>query len=511
MEDNNTTKNKRKILAKINNEVDEFHPLLGIIFPRLPRINNTEYTHGVYEKGADFVLQRIDDTINDIEYIGIIVKIGPIKASLTKIYDQIDDCDSERIILNGKKKIRLDEIWIITNEHITNRAKEKINEKFSTRKIKFIDRDIIIKWIDNFVASYWSKVPLEIGIYLDDIKKEMIELDSSYSLLPTNIKPFYINIDLRIIEQNYTSRRRKKRKNKYFDIMHLIESQDATIIEGGPGSGKSQMVRNAVKHYADHEEFVLNNILPIYTSYQDFKYKYNEEISELINFKTKKLNINKYKDKKILTIVAFIDGFDETIDLERDSENEIQSLIEELWKIDNTKLVLTTRPIDIIDYQAVLTSNTPAYEIVPFNHQKIINFFEKICLQIKITNRLLEDIKKSDLFKQLPRNPISAILLARLVNENSKDLPANLTDIYNKYTELMLGRWDIDKGLTSDKEYEASKNILAYIAKYFIENDLSSISSKEALDHFSNYLDERNMEISTNDIFNKVTSRSGIL
>ena len=51
---------KREKLASLKDEVKDFHPLLEIIFPQLPRVNHIEYTHGNNEKGADFVLQRIE-------------------------------------------------------------------------------------------------------------------------------------------------------------------------------------------------------------------------------------------------------------------------------------------------------------------------------------------------------------------------------------------------------------------------------------------------------------------
>ena len=498
---------KREKLASLKDEVKDFHPLLDIIFPKLPRVNHFEYTHGNNEKGADFILQRIDDTTNEPEYIGVIVKKGPIKSSLTNIFDQIDDCDSDRLMFNGKIKIRLDEIWIISNEHITLRAKEKINERFSTRKIKFLDRDITIKWIDSYSPHFWTSLALDIGQYLDSVFQSMSEMDAAYSLLPADVEPFYIQINLRKVEHSYTLNKIKKPTT--IDILELLKKQDIILIEGGPGSGKSQMIRNTVKYYSNTQTFLSEKNLPVYVTFQEFKKDYSEDVTILLKDKLK-TTTNIIKNNTITKII-FLDGFDESIDELRDTESEIKLLFDSVKKLGNTKLVITTRPLDIIDYDSTLPQKTHVYELVPFGLTQILALFEKICSQIQIADRLYEDLKKSDLFKQLPSNPISAILLAKLMSENSNDLPANLTEVYKKYTELMLGRWDIDKGLKSDQEYEVGKNILMYIAGYFIENDLSCISCDEALSHFTEYLSERNLQISPENIFNKIVCRSGIL
>ena len=91
-------------------------------------------------------------------------------------------------------------------------------------------------------------------------------------------------------------------------------------------------------------------------------------------------------------------------------------------------------------------------------------------------NKLIEDLKKSALFKVLPRTPIAAIILAKILQESRDELPSNLTELYTQYIELSLGRWDIRKGLANHKEYEASVAILTEMAKYLLDNALSALS-----------------------------------
>jgi hypothetical protein len=154
---------KRKRISSIKDEVKEFHPIIDLLFNKLPNIQNVEYTHGVYEKGADFVLSKLDTTLGNIIYIGVIAKIGNIKQNFTDIERQIDECSMPRKFQRGTKQIRLQEIWIITTGNISNNAQEKIHEKFKNSNISFLDVDWIVNSIDRNIDNFWFDIDLEIS------------------------------------------------------------------------------------------------------------------------------------------------------------------------------------------------------------------------------------------------------------------------------------------------------------------------------------------------------------
>jgi len=75
----------------------------------------------------------------------------------------------------------------------------------------------------------------------------------------------------------------------------------------------------------------------------------------------------------------------------------------------------------------------------------------------------------------------------------------------------MLGRWDIDKGLQSQKEYQALDNILMNLARYLIDNELPYISINEAKRFFKDYLHTRNLDLKTDDLFRILADRSDLM
>lgn len=100
----------RKI-ESLHREVDDFHPVLRVLLPRLPTVTHVEYKQGPSEKGADFVIIKRDEALDEEIYIGVICKVGKITQSNSEVERQIEECQLfPRLISSGSKNIHLNEI-----------------------------------------------------------------------------------------------------------------------------------------------------------------------------------------------------------------------------------------------------------------------------------------------------------------------------------------------------------------------------------------------------------------
>jgi hypothetical protein len=183
---------KQDKLSSLTDEVKELHPLLNALLPKLPNINNVEYTHGPDEMGADFVLSQRNPTFEFDEYVGVIAKLGKMAQDFSDIERQIEECAVERTFRGGKQKIRVDEIWIILTGNITKGAQIKIYEKYKSRKITFIQGEQLIRLIDKYLPNYWSDTTLLIGEYLYSLRLRNEENDRSFNLIQIPDQKFYI-------------------------------------------------------------------------------------------------------------------------------------------------------------------------------------------------------------------------------------------------------------------------------------------------------------------------------
>ena len=84
-----------KGLKELKREVEDIHPLLDMLFKKLPNVTDVEYKQGSQENGADFVLIKSDDIFGE-EYVGVVVKRDTITKSSHDVTTQIDECIHSR-------------------------------------------------------------------------------------------------------------------------------------------------------------------------------------------------------------------------------------------------------------------------------------------------------------------------------------------------------------------------------------------------------------------------------
>ena len=496
-------------LDSIKKEVEDLHPLLKVILPKLPRVDHVEYCHGTAEMGADFVISRTDDTFNNTEYIGVIAKVGKIVQNLADIERQIEECSLPRLDHSGKTKIRITEIWVIATKHITQNAKKKIFHKYETRKIEFIDGSTLENIIDRYAPLAWSSLPIVVGEYLNDLRVRTDEQDKSVSLLQTSDEVFYIRQDLYYlpdIEYRYNVKHRQQPKK--IDASQITEQHRCILIEGGAGSGKSKLLRRLIAEGTVLEVFSKTKIIPLITNYAQLAEKYSMDLKKLIEQRVP-LDVRiSCPDSEYLVL---IDAFDEwRMEINSQAE-ELNALFDQASKESRIRVVVTSRFLKGIERGNVLDSSVVRCELRPLSMQRTFEFIARICTTIDVKNRILEDLKRSTLFRNMPSSPISAILLAHLLKENQQEIPSNLTELYAKYSELILGRWDEKKGLQSQKEYQVLDNILMRLARKMIDNQRLFMSVNEVRDLFRDYLDQRNLEVDSKQLFDKMVERCEIV
>ncbi len=470
-----------------------------------------EYTHGPDEMGADFVFSRTHQVLGEVEYVGVIAKIGKLVQDYSDVERQIEECFIPRTVGGGKRRVRLDEVWVVVTEHITKNAQEKVQSKYSAAKVHFIDGERLAALIDRFIPDYWTNIDLDVGEYLALLRARNLEADRRSSLIQAGESSFYVEQEVvRVLEDEYKAKgQRRPRPPVPVDLRGEIANNDFVLVEGGMGAGKSKLLRRLVELYTAPETYLETKILPVHTTYKEFADDFKGDLGATVAAATSRVITD--LSKTGATPLVLIDGFDEksmTIDEEVAALGDIARQIKDGVGI---KVVLASRPLNVYDRAPAVARGIAHYDIRPLTMKGVIGFLDALCEKLDLHTRIIEDLKKSQLFKELPRSPIAAILLARLLNESSQDIPSNMTELYAKYMELVLGRWDIEKGLQSQKEYEALDTLMADLAVYMIDNDLVAVSATEVQERFADYLKERNLDIDAASLFTRVLDRSGVI
>jgi hypothetical protein len=497
---------KHDHIAGFKKEVQEFHPFLKGVFSNIKEILDVEYTHGQNEMGADFLLKREDPITHDHYWVGVIVKVGKIHSSLQDIERQVKECRVPRMNKNGGELI-INTIWVMTNSSISENSKRKIGTEYSAQAITFFDIDKVVALADKALGDTWHTDNTFTRNYLSDLKTSFEETDKQCDLI---ILPDGLTIDQDIVEKksNYVEGKKKNAQHKV-NLVEQVRKQKVSFLEGGFGSGKSKQLRQLA--IAICKKNTDSNIeVPVLVAFTDLIAKYQCDLDILFDQRFSDEVYKEIGDQH--KIILLIDAVDESPINESEKLKHIENLIQQV-RSKNIHILFSSRSIrGTLKKGTDDVKNNKIYEIQPLSATAVIKFIEKVCKSHSLPSRIYNDINNSGLIRDMARTPIAAILLAKLLQEERNDLPSTLTELFNKYVELSLGRWDVDKGLASEKEYRIKNVVLERIAIYIIDNKLPNIGVGEALNFFENYMSERNNEKLTAEVvYKNLVARSGIV
>lgn len=498
---------KIKKIRGLTPEVEQIHPLLKDLLPKLHNVIRVEYTHGTGEMGADFIVTIHDATLNMDEYIGVIVKCGDIRQEHESLERQIKECAIPRKVDGGRRQIYLNQIWIISNGAISGNAKSKIFEEYKAKNIKFIWDEILVELIEAHYPEYWVDMDKNIALYLSAVSRRAQDQNSKSGLLDITQGDFYIEQDVVRIEPDSRKKFLHKTKGSPTKLAAVLNKERFVFVEAGMGYGKSRLLGQAAMDYANHHNFSEQGILPIFINFRDLVDTHKGSLQHLLDQLKNEAKID--PDKHSLLFV--VDAVDEM-----KSENDIKvkaitNFISQLMPHENMRAVFASRPFDDPLATQMLDHCVTRYALQPLSMQRLISFVEKLCDNALITSKLKSDLQRSDLFRSLPQTPISAILLGRVLNSDAKELPSTLPELYSKYLEMALGRWDIKKGSISEKEYETTVILVRLIAKFMFENDLSEIGLGDAREIIEGYLSKRETGQQIDKLFAYIISRSEVI
>lgn len=500
----------RKKIREIQDEVRELHPLLRELFEKHSGITHVEYTHGSNEMGADLVLVRTHEILKSTEYIGVIAKVGKIHQDYADIEKQIAECRVPRTIGGGKNEIILSEVWVVCTDRITAGAQRRINTAFSGTKIHFVDGGHLANMVVSYLPDYGLDVELSLSTHLGDVNTHVLELDRQADLIRIDSEPIHIEQNIVKLDINpYQQNRSMKRRPEIVDILSEVQENQLSLIEAGMGGGKSKLIRRMVRHFSDVRNYSEVEVFPILTTFKEYVDDMEGDLSNLIKRKVPDHIEGKLSQKA--KVLFFIDALDEK-SLETETLIEILSgLLNTLQENPKWHVVLTSRHIGSVEFDKRFFGGLHRYEIRPLSLGQVVKFLEKVCERLNLRSRIIEDLSQSSLFEKLPKTPIAAILLGELLKDSQQDLPSTITELYQKYLELALGRWDIDKGLQSQQEFETVENLLMNLAVYLLDHDLEKISVEEVRNRFQSYLKERNLKVDLEELVKRTLGRSDIL
>lgn len=513
---------KIKYLSEIKKEI-EIHTLLEEILPELG-FSDVKITHekgNRPEFGKDLVCSRIDKLENKKDWYAFVVKKGRVSGSsgaVKEIEDQVFECFKYTYkSIEQTKKIPINKVKVVTNEHFSSGAKDKIFDSNNDDRanIDFWDAEKLLNLIDEYYPKFWIKGSKQYKDYIErlqdrittdnTIKSLSVDDKKVQRLLSNMIEP---KLSERVTNEDGSIKWLKKKSDT------IVGIPDNSIIIGEPGCGKSTLFKTLSNEIITQNSLRNNqDFYPIILTFKEIELT-DFDIENAIDFYFKKdWNKDLLIDSKEIILsencIIFVDALDELPKIEA-KEKALEAIGVFNKKHPKIKVVCSSRPSDFLFHNCE-TIGFRYLEISDLNRQQIELFLNNYFSDNVIKSKsLLKSLKDSEILEKLPKTPLTIALITMLFDEKEVEIPATITDLYEQFVNLLIGKTN-SKETTELIEVGIKHRILCYIAKHLHTNLKQSISKKDLKTLVQDYSNERGQKFNVSQILDEILDQVGLL
>lgn len=386
--------------------------------------------------------------------------------------------------------------YIVSKKNISKGFIESVSNS-SKKRINFLFRDKLIEYVDQYLEDYWSHDDVQLigyeRFYKDsivrdsDLKSLKIFSDKYQKLLDIFIEPKIIHFD----EDPET----KTPITKKVSIDQIVSDKKPLIIAGDAGMGKSTLLKRIGESIINSNSEKTTKKLPVFITVNEL-HQYRYEVSAILNDKI----LPHFGEETLESLysnyffILLIDSIDE---LEKEHQVNIIKQLNDLYSKHNIRYILATRnqekSVTVKGLESVKT-----YDIGRFNNQQIEQFVKRFFLnQQQRAESLLESLRENRVIEKLPVTPLTLSLISILYEENDLEIPATITDIYDNFNSLLIG-----KPLVTNKieliDVSFRERILSlYGLELLQRKEHNPMEISEFKDHFRNYYASKTIPLRT--------------
>ena len=509
----------------------DLHTFLKELFQAMQPDYTVEITHGTQEFGKDLVIVKVDNFTKEV--IGVVVKRGRING---KTLGDVDGLKSRtKTVLSKGAEKTLGEIRSQIEQALTHPAETKsiledlpvskvfvvLVGDFSKNARKRLTSEIAseieifdIEWLINNFTEFYPQIFFE-GQIADFLQKKTNELEERHRRGESgnNLSEYFVAPLIRPLGTPLEFDEKSIRaiwKKRQFSFSHLREisskHQRKLILLGDPGTGKTgAMTKLAIDMYQDAYKQLLKKpgesgeaiSVPVLVTAREFL-----ESGSAEDFLTAYFESEETKSRfKVDAMI--VDGLDE---IEPYRRSDFINKLDQFSDAIRCSYILTSRKIDILN---TLPQKYEKYELLPFELGQALKMVSKLIGDRNTLEAMKESLEKIQ--AQILLVPLSLMLLVELVEEH-KEVPASVTELYDRFFDMALGREDKDRRIGVLFDYLIKKKFLGTLAYREFRGKNRLAMPREEFERFLNsYAAEYRWSPETLEGFVREIERAGIL
>jgi energy-coupling factor transporter ATP-binding protein EcfA2 len=391
-----------------------------------------------------------------------------------------------------EKSTAPDVLILITGFSVSGSVKKSLEQNIGT-KFQVLERDSLSKFIDQHFPNFWMYENFDLVNYEKFFLENMAEKSALLNIQGLEKKAKKL-IDIYIKPRVYEIKSDLESNSTQFirvSEADIVKRTKSCVVEGDTGSGKSTLLKEIGRlQILEQEEL---KTLPIFISPM-LLYSSNFDIQKAA---TKLLNnrvpgsweqiLDSYK---LLFLIDNIDEFAE------DQQKKVVDDLNWLCEKYNVRFILSTRSIKS-GKASSYCKDVLYFQIRKFNDSQIKEFASRFFEDKMLADNLLEALEDYRILERLPLTPLSLSLIALVFERENYEIPATISDIYDNFNQLILGK------LTATKKFEIinfnfRERILSIYAFEILRNNNGRPFTKDNfIDYFKKYFEDKSSSIAS--------------
>lgn len=427
--------------------------------------------------------------------------------------DDIDDFMKQIKELQENESANV--VTIVSQFHISKGARTNIEAKLRHIKFNYLDRDDLIKYIDQYNDSFWRHEDAELLAYEksfihqleneNQLKKLRLSNDKYQKLVNLYIQP--------TLSTNEEDPRTHTYHRKRVDVDGIIKEPMCVFIGGMSGTGKTTLLKNiGLKLLAmnDNEKGKLK--LPIFVTSTDLL-EYNRNINDVVLSKVKNyLPYNKLQElSDNYEVCVLVDSIDEFEEKER---TEILRVLLNNYINKGVKFYIASRASSLDEENLPIKGKIKEYDINNFTQEQIKRFVMALLPNEEKTNSLMDSLRENKILEKLPITPLTLSLITIIYDEQDYEIPATVTDIYKQFNNIINGR-NIISTKFEFVDVSFRERVLSIYGLYLLETvNHEPMERKEFVSYFKDFYRGKSLTFEyeqIEDVLEYILNNTGIL
>ena len=414
--------------------------------------------------------------------------------------------------IKTKRKRRPNFGYLCSSGQINEQAKTHILDTVQNPNLTFLDIDDLIPEIDKHFPEFWYGISADKLPYLKRLEAKLLN-ENEFASLTALIKSAECDspvsdtgfVPLKLLRTflkvtKVSGRISEEPEFEEVNVQELIKRPGRRfMIIGEAGSGKTTLLKRIAEILCRDGLQGQDTYVPVLLKALDVAGS-DTSLAEQILSITESFTISgaaAFGDSDIETgkVCVLIDALDEV-----GTQAVFNRFAEKLAEFDRRyakcKIVITARNYSFIANADVLTAYVK-YNVAPIGVREATKIVKNLGKRKFLeTERVKELMRQLESIHGFELNPLIVTVFAASADSSRRDIPSNITELFSKFTEFMLGRWDTEKGLSQQYESHLKALLLQKIAyrmhkgksvrlpslefRALIEEELTELGVKEA-------------------------------